>query len=168
MIERRDFPKRDAWPWWKRGPITLGRWVFNVVVGPFLTKLPDRTVQGSMTRIAVAAFTVVEVYRLMPQPGPGALRIVPVIGWADAFLAFCVLFALPIDNALAKAKPAEVLELLGKPFAGASSAVEQGAQVTTTLQQEVTPAPEAVPATNPAAEFEPHEWADGEADEGDL
>lgn len=143
MIERREYPKRDPWPWWKRGPVTLARWLFNVFLGPFLTKLPDGTVQGGMTRIAVAAFTVVEVYRLMPQPGPGEMRLVPIIGWADAFLAFCVLFALPIDNALTKAKPTEVLELLGKPFSGASSAIEQGAGVTTTLQQEITPAPDA-------------------------
>lgn len=114
MTDARRFPDREPWPWWKRGVVTSGRWLFNLLVGPFLSKLPDGTVQTSMTRVAVAAFTVVECFRLLPQDGPGAMRLVPIIGWADAFLAFCVLFALPIDAALSKAKPSEVLGLLGR------------------------------------------------------
>ena len=84
-----------------------------------------------MTRVAVAAFTVVECFRLLPQNGPGTLRIVPVIGWADAFLAFCVLFALPIDSALTRAKPSEVLGLLGK-FRGQGDSTDTVTETTTT------------------------------------
>lgn len=114
MTDRRRYSEREPWPWWKRATVGTGRWSFNLLIGPFLTKLPDGTVQASMTRVAVAAFTVVECFRLLPQNGPGEMRLVPVIGWADAFLAFCVLFALPIDAAMSKAKPQEVLGLLGR------------------------------------------------------
>jgi len=147
-------PRRDVWPWWKRAPVRFVRGLYNIFVGPFLTKLPDGSggwiMQGSMTRCAVAAFTVVECFRLMPQNGPGELRIVPVISVAEAVLAFCILFALPIDAALQKAKPSEVLGLLKSPFArageavdaGATAAVEAGAEVTTTLKQQINPQPE--------------------------
>jgi len=143
-------PRRDVWPWWKRLPVRFVRGLFNILVGPFLTKLPDRVIQGSMTRVSVAAFTVVECWRLMPQNGPGELRLVPIIGWPDAFMALCILFALPIDAALQKAKPAEVLGLLKSPFArageavdaGAAAAMETGAEVTTTLKQQINPQPE--------------------------
>jgi hypothetical protein len=131
---------REVWPWWKRAPIRCARWGYNILFGPFLTKLPDGTVQASMTRISVAAFTVVECWRLVPQDGPGQMRLVPVIGWPDAFLALCILFALPIDAALSKAKPAEVLGFLRSPFSRTGDAVEAGAAVTTTLEQQITPA----------------------------
>ena len=140
---------RQVWPWWKRTPTRCVRWAYNIVFGPFLTKLPDGTVQASMTRISVAAFTVVQCWRLIPQDGPGEMRLVPVIGWPDAFLALCILFALPIDAALTKAKPTEVLNFLGRPFGRAQDAVEQGAAVTTTLEQQITPAPP--PAADGAA-----------------
>ena len=129
---------RDVWPWWKRAPVSFLRGLFNIFVGPFLTKLPDSTIQGSMTRVSVAAFTVVQCWRLMPQDGPGELRIVPVIGWPDAFLALCILFALPLDAALTKAKPSEVLGFLRAPFSRGGEAVDAGADVTTTLKQEIT------------------------------
>lgn len=116
------------WSW----PERLAYWGYGFFVGPFLTKLPDGTVNGSMTRWAVAAFTVAEIKRLLAVP-PAAL------GWPDCITVFFILFALPIDNALSHAKPRDVLELLGKPFARAGEAIDQGAQVTTTLQQEVTP-----------------------------
>lgn len=109
---------RNIWPWWRRLPFRFGRFLFNFFIGPFLTKFPDGTVQASMTRIAVAIFTVVEAYRLLPQPGPGEMRLVPVIGWPDAFLAFCILFALAIDKAmttLAEKNPEKlVTALLGR------------------------------------------------------
>lgn len=118
-----------VWSW----PERAGYWAYGFFLGPFLTKLPDGTINGSMTRWAVAAFTVAEIKRLLAVP-PVAL------GWADAFTVFFILFALPIDNALSKAAPRDVLGLLGKPFARTGDAIDQGAQVTTTLTQDVTPA----------------------------
>jgi hypothetical protein len=122
-------PGRRIWSW----PERVAYWVYGFVVGPFLTKLPDGTVQGSMTRWAVAAFTAAEIVRLVAVPQ------MP-LGWPDAFVVFFILFALPIDNALSRAQPKDVLELLGKPFARAGEAIDQGAQVTTTLTQDITPA----------------------------
>lgn len=132
---------RRIWSW----PERLAYWVYGFLIGPFLTKLPDGTVQGSMTRWAVAGFSIAEIVRLIAVP-PMAL------GWPDAFVVFFILFALPIDNALSRAKPAEVLELLGKPFAGARDAVDQGAAVTTTLTQEVAPAGAELPPANDGAQ----------------
>lgn len=123
--------ERRKWAWWERGLY----WLYGFFVGPFLTKHSDGTVTGAMTRWAVAAFTVAQVTRLLARP-PQPL------GWPDAFVVFCILFALPIDNALSRAKPKEVLDLLGKPFARAGEAIDAGAYVTTTLTQEVTPDPD--------------------------
>ena len=55
----------------------------------------------SMTRCAVAAFTVAYVYRL--------LFIRTALGWPDAWLAFAVLFAVPIAKALDRAPAADVV-----------------------------------------------------------
>lgn len=120
--------ERRPWSWWERGYY----WLYGFLLGPFLTKHADGTITGSMTRWAVAVFTVAEIKRLLSVP-PLALP------WSEAFVVFCILFALPIDNALSRAKPSEVLELLGKPFGAASEAIDQGAAVTTTLQQEIKP-----------------------------
>ena len=138
--ERRAHVERERWPWPRRALYSTGRWIFNLLIGPFLTKLPDGTIQASMTRISVAAFMVVECYRLMPQPGPGDLRLVPVIGWPDAFLAFFVLFALAIDKAmttLAERNPEKLVETLlgrmgigevaGRAFSGFTGPANEGA-----------------------------------------
>ena len=66
----------------------------------------------STTRWTVALFTLAEVWRLAHSP-------IGAANWAEAFIVFCVLFALPIDGALSKA-PAEavvraVTGMFGKP-----------------------------------------------------
>lgn len=132
--------ERRPWSW----PERVAYWLYGFFIGPFLTRHADGTITGAMTRWAVAAFTVAQVTRLLARP-PQPL------GWPDAFVVFCILFALPIDNALSRAKPKEVLDLIGRPFGAASEAVDAGAQVTTTLQQKITPDP--TPGA-PAAERE--------------
>ena len=71
----------------------------------------------STTRWAVALFTLAEVWRLAGSPFGTA-------NWAEAFLAFCILFALPIDGALSKAPAVKVVEavtgIFGKPAEGAT------------------------------------------------
>lgn len=129
--------ERRVWSW----PERAAYWLYGFLLGPFLTKHVDGTVTGSMTRWAVAAFTVAEIMRLTPYRTPEGWTV-PPIGWPDVFMAFFILYALPIDNALSRAKPAEVLELLQAPFARAGEMVDSGAAVTTTLTQEVTPDPD--------------------------
>lgn len=116
---------RREWCWWERW---LHR-AYLFFVGPFVRN--DGT--GAMTRWAVCFFTYAEVHRL--------LKITTPLGPWEALTVFFILFALPIDGALSKAKPSEVLGLIGKPFARAGDAIDQGASVTTTLTQDVTPAP---------------------------
>jgi hypothetical protein len=53
----------------------------------------------SMTRCAVAAFTVAYTSRLL---------FLDSLGWPDAWLAFCVLMAIPLGKALDRA-PAEAV-----------------------------------------------------------
>lgn len=71
----------------------------------------------STTRWAVAAFTVAEVWRLAGSELGKA-------NWPEAFICFCVLFALPIDGALSKAPAVRVVEavtgMFGKPSEGAT------------------------------------------------
>lgn len=77
-------PARKVWPWWTR----FFYWLYNFIVGPFLTKLKDGTIMGSMTRWAVFAFGAAETRRLWDAP-------VGAVTPAEAFVVFCVLFALP-------------------------------------------------------------------------
>lgn len=57
----------------------------------------------SMLRMSVAAFTIAEVFRLLArQP----------IGFPDALLAFCILFAIPISKKLDAASPDRLVEAL--------------------------------------------------------
>lgn len=130
-------PGRRVWSW----PERVLYWFYGFFLGPFLTKHADGTITGSMTRWAVAAFSVAEIARLLPVRGSDGGWSVPPLGWPDAFMVFFILFALPIDNALSRAKPKDVLDLLGRPFGSAATAVDQGAAVTTTLKQEITPEP---------------------------
>lgn len=135
---------RKVWPWWRRVPVRVGRWAWNLFVGPFLTKHSDGTIQASMTRVAVAAFTVAEIMRLIPVQGADGGWTVAPIGWPDAFLAFCILFALPIDGALAavaKRNPEKLVDaLLSRMGVG--------------------------DVANVAPSFTPHQWRDGDPDEG--
>lgn len=62
----------------------------------------------SMTRCAVAAFTVAYVYRL--------LFIRTTLGWPDAWLAFAVLFAVPIAKALDRAPADKVVDAVTGMF----------------------------------------------------
>lgn len=142
--ERKRPHGRGVWSPARRFGWRLGCWLFNFCIGPFLTKLEDGTVQASMTRIAVAGFSVAVIVRLLPVKAADGGYSVPVIGWPDAFLAFVILFALPIDGALtalARRNPEKLVELLlARMGVGA-----------------VAPA---------AAGFERHEWTTGDPDEG--
>lgn len=66
----------------------------------------------STTRWAVALFTLAEVWRIIGSDLGKA-------NWPEAFICFCILFALPIDGALSKAPAAKVVEavtgMFGKP-----------------------------------------------------
>lgn len=57
----------------------------------------------SMARVVVLAFAVAHVHRIW-RTG--------VAGWPDATLATAIVLALPIVNALDRAKPADVLALI--------------------------------------------------------
>jgi hypothetical protein len=81
----------------------------------------------STTRWSVLLFTLTEVWRL-------AHSAIGTATWPEAFICFCILFALPIDGALSKA-PAEsvvraVTGMFGKPAEAAgwfsSQAMEYG------------------------------------------
>lgn len=126
--------ERRVWSW----PERAAYWLYGFFLHPFLKRHPDGSVTGEITYWAVAGFSIVEIWRLAPHRTADGW-IVPPVGWPDVFLAFCILFAVPIDNALTKAAPQEVIDLLKQPFARAGDAIDQGAEVTTTLQQKVTP-----------------------------
>ena len=61
----------------------------------------------SMTRVAVAAFTVAYTSRLL---------FLDSLGWPDAWLAFAVLFALPVGKALDRAPAEKVVEAVTGMF----------------------------------------------------
>lgn len=159
---------RRIWTW----PERLLYWCYNFFLGPFLAKLPDGTVQGSMTRWAVCLFTVAEVVRLAPiwvhTPGGWVVTMVP-LGWPDVAAVFVILFALPIDAALSAAKPTEVLGLLSKVVPGGAATqsvtAPDGSVMTQTTGQPL-PAPPVVPAAAISTDDPPHEWADGDPHAG--
>jgi len=99
--------ERRAWPILRR-LVDLSRWSLS-----WLEEKRDGCRRLSGTRLAVAVFVAVFAYRLnLP------------LGWPDAFLGFCILFALPIGKALDRA-PAEavvgaVTGMFGKPAEGAT------------------------------------------------
>jgi len=97
----------------------LSRWALSM-----LEEKRDGQRRLSMSRVAVAVFTAAFV-----------LRFTLPIGWPDAFLGFCVLFAIPIGKALDRAPAADVVKavtgMFGKPaeagyFASSSTAWEVG------------------------------------------
>jgi len=115
MKQRKRPEGRKVWSAPRRCFARLSHWAYNFFIGPFLTRFPDGTIQASMTRICTAGLMFVEVWRLRPQPAPGGMWLVPVIGWPDAFLAFCILFALPLDKALttvAERNPEKLVDAL--------------------------------------------------------
>ena len=71
----------------------------------------------STTRWAVALFTLAEVWRLTGSDIGRA-------NWPEAFICFCILFALPIDGALSRAPAVKVVDavtgMFGKPGEGAT------------------------------------------------
>ena len=88
MEERRAYPRL-------RRLVDLGAWLTSMFEEPRGRR------RLSMTRCAVAAFTVAGVARL--------LFLRTDLGWPDAWLAFVVLFALPIAKALDRAPASEVV-----------------------------------------------------------
>ena len=112
---------KDGWSW----PERLLYWLYNFFLGPFLTKMPDGSVIGSMTRWSVALFTVAEVLRLAPiwvhTPSGWFVTMVP-LGWPDVAAIFVILYALGIDKAINNARPSEVLDLVGKVLPGQAAA----------------------------------------------
>lgn len=129
--------KRRPWGW----PERVGYWVYGFFLGPFLKKYPDGSVVGEMTYWAVAAFTIVEIMRLVPRVRPDGVWVVPPVSWQEVFMVFFILYAVPIDGGLTRAKPSEIVDLVGRPFSAVGDALADGAAVTTTLKQEVTPEP---------------------------
>ena len=92
----------------------------------------------STTRWTVVLFTLAEVWRLVGSD-------IGKANWAEAFICFCILFALPIDGALSKAPAEKVVDavtgMFGKPAEGATVVADK------------------VIGSS-------HEWARGESDEG--
>ncbi len=132
-----DGEERKPWPWWQRVPIRVGNWFYHFFIGPFLTKLPDGTVMGSMTRFSVFLFTIAEVLRLAPiwvhTPSGWIVTMAP-LGFPDVLAIFFILYALAIDNALNNSKPKDVTDLIGKILPGGGSA-----SVSQTQTASVTP-----------------------------
>jgi hypothetical protein len=79
---------------WLRRLVDLAGWLTSMFEEPRGRR------RLSMTRCAVAAFTVAYVVRLW---------FLDSLGWPDAWLAFCVLMALPIAKALDRAPASEVV-----------------------------------------------------------
>lgn len=75
-------------------------WAYRFFIGPFEEKR-DGLRRGSMGRWAIWLFTLGYCHRLLT---------IDVLGWPDAVVAFCVLFALPIGKALDRAPPEVVVE----------------------------------------------------------
>lgn len=99
--------ERRAWPILRR-LVDLSAWALS-----WLEDKRDGHRRLSGTRLAVAVFTVVFCARInLP------------LGWPDAFLGFCILFAIPIGKALDRAPAQAVVEavtgMFGKP-AGAGT-----------------------------------------------
>ena len=83
--------------WWDH-LIALSRWLLSM----FEEKRDNGKRRLSMVRVAVAVFTVAYVDHLHDLRGD--------LGWPDAWLAFCVLFAVGIGKALDRASPDTVVE----------------------------------------------------------
>lgn len=94
MTERREFPRL-------RRLVDLAGWLTSMFEEPRGRR------RLSMTRCAVAAFTVAYVSRLWWLDS---------LGWPDAWLAFCVLMALPIAKALDRAPAGEVVDAVTGMF----------------------------------------------------
>ena len=112
---------------------------YRFFISPFLTKLPDGTVMGSMTRWAVFCFTIAEILRLAPiwvhTPSGWIVTMVP-LGYPDVLAIFFILFALPLNEALNNSKPKDITDLIGKVLPGGGSA-----SMTQTSTASVTPTP---------------------------
>jgi len=94
--------RRNAWPILRR-LVDVSAWALS-----WLEDKRDGHRRLSGTRLAVAVFTIVF-----------CAQISLPLGWPDAFLGFCILFAIPIGKALDRA-PAEkvvgaVTGMFGKP-----------------------------------------------------
>ena len=84
--------ERRQWPIIRR-VVDLAAWLTSMFEEPRGRR------RLSMTRCAVAAFTVAYTARLLSLDS---------LGWPDAWLAFCVLMAIPLGKALDSA-PAEAV-----------------------------------------------------------
>ncbi|MGE3703700.1 MAG: hypothetical protein AB7I13_00400 [Vicinamibacterales bacterium] len=49
--------------------------------------------------MALTAMLVTEIFRLMPQDGPGEMRVVPILGWPEVLLLIAILWGRWIDKA---------------------------------------------------------------------
>lgn len=98
MSDRRSLGRRVA---------GLFRWLLSM-----LEEKRDGRRRLSMTRCAVAAFTVAYVLRLWH---------LDALGWPDAFLAFCVLFAIPVAKKLDQTPPETVVEAVTGMFGRGAS-----------------------------------------------
>ena len=112
MSERKRPDGRGIWPWWRRIPFRFGMWAYGFFVGPFLTADGKK---ASHSAILIAALGVVECLRLLPQDGPGEMRLVTVIGWPDAFVVFVLVFGRALDkamNTVADRNPEKLVEMV--------------------------------------------------------
>lgn len=78
----------------------LSVWAFSMA-----EEKADKHRRLSMTRVAIAVFTVAFVVHFRFP-----------LGWPDAFLGFCILFALPISKALDSAPAQAVVEAVTGMF----------------------------------------------------
>src|SRR3990167_7950785 len=141
MSEQRRRPgERAVWPWWKRLVVKALRFAFGWMLNRQGTAL-------SWSALALTAALVVELWRLSPQPWENNLRIVPAIGWPDVFLFLLILWGRWIDTAaqtVAERNPDKIVDTL-LPKLLDRMGVGQVAQ---------------------AAPFVPHQWREGDPDEG--
>lgn len=129
---------REVWPWWRRAVTKVTTGFRKLLVEPLL----DHKGNGSIPAWLSLGLGGAMIYRLV--------KLAPT-GWPDAWIVFACFIGVALYEAaltLAQRDPGQLFDKALAPFSRASDAIEQGAAVTTTLEQQITPPPDH-PAEDP-------------------
>jgi hypothetical protein len=120
---------REVWPWWRRFTAKVAVGLRKLLIEPLL----DHKGNGSIPAWLSLGLGAAMIYRLVAK--------VPV-GWPDAWIVFACFIGVALYEAaltLARTDPGALFDKATSPFGRANDAVERGAEVTTTLEQQITP-----------------------------